>query len=425
MAEDIFKNTITLADAERMSGPLAFNLMIKPGGSLCNLDCRYCYYLDKSGLYGGREPRMTEDMLEKLIKNYLSSCDVPEVTINWHGGEPLIMGLDFYRKAIEFEKRYAEDKIVHNTLQTNGTLLTPQWADFFAENRFLIGISIDGPEHIHDRYRSSKAGEPSFSRVMAGLRTLVYGGVEFNTLTAVSKASEGHGLEIYQFLKSIGSKYMQFLPVVEKIRYQKNDSGKALKSVRPTIVNPAGESDGIGTWSISDVGYGRLLCDIFDYWVRHDVGQYFVGMFDATLAGWVGAMPGTCAYAETCGGNIVVEHNGDVYVCDHFVYPEYKLGNIATDNLRDLAGCDGAMAFGIEKRNSLPLQCRRCEWLRLCNGECTKHRFDKAKNGQSGLNSLCAGLQMFYRHSAPAMQKMKELLAQKRAPAEIMFTDFQ
>ena len=425
MAEDIFKNTITLADAERMSGPLAFNLMIKPGGSLCNLDCRYCYYLDKSGLYGGREPRMTEDMLEKLIKNYLGSCDVPEVTFNWHGGEPLIMGLDFYRKAIEFEKKYAEDKIVHNTLQTNGTLLTPQWADFFAENNFLIGISIDGPEHIHDRYRSSKAGEPSFSRVMAGLRTLVYGGVEFNTLTAVSKASEGHGLEIYQFLKSIGSKYMQFLPVVEKIRYQKGDNGKTLKSVRPTIVNPAGESDGIGTWSISDVGYGRLLCDIFDYWVRHDVGRYFVGMFDATLAGWVGAMPGTCAYAETCGGNIVVEHNGDVYVCDHFVYPEYKLGNIATDNLRDLAGCDGAMAFGIEKRNSLPLQCRRCEWLRLCNGECPKHRFDKVKNGQAGLNSLCAGLQMFYRHSAPAMQKMKELLAQKRAPAEIMLTDFQ
>ena len=290
MAEDIFKNTITLADAERMSGPLAFNLMIKPGGSLCNLDCRYCYYLDKSGLYGGREPRMTEDMLEKLIKNYLGSCDVPEVTFNWHGGEPLIMGLDFYRKAIEFEKKYAEDKIVHNTLQTNGTLLTPQWADFFAENNFLIGISIDGPEHIHDRYRSSKAGEPSFSRVMAGLRTLVYGGVEFNTLTAVSKASEGHGLEIYQFLKSIGSKYMQFLPVVEKIRYQKGDNGKTLKSVRPTIVNPSGESDGIGTWSISDVGYGRLLCDIFDYWVRHDVGQYFVGMFDATLAGWVGAI---------------------------------------------------------------------------------------------------------------------------------------
>ena len=243
MAEDIFKNTITLADAERMSGPLAFNLMIKPGGSLCNLDCRYCYYLDKSGLYGGREPRMTEDMLEKLIKNYLGSCDVPEVTFNWHGGEPLIMGLDFYRKAIEFEKKYAEDKIVHNTLQTNGTLLTPQWADFFAENNFLIGISIDGPEHIHDRYRSSKAGEPSFSRVMAGLRTLVYGGVEFNTLTAVSKASEGHGLEIYQFLKSIGSKYMQFLPVVEKIRYQKGDNGKTLKSVRPTIVNPSGESD--------------------------------------------------------------------------------------------------------------------------------------------------------------------------------------
>ncbi|MGM9738827.1 MAG: anaerobic sulfatase maturase [Candidatus Cryptobacteroides sp.] len=424
MAEDIFKNTITLADAARMTGPLAFNIMIKPGGSLCNLDCRYCYYLDKAFLYGGREPRMTEDMLEKLIRNYIESCDVPEVTFNWHGGEPLIMGLDFYRKAVEFEKKYADGKIVHNTLQTNGTLVTPKWADFFASNRFLIGISIDGPEHIHDRYRSSKAGEPSFSKVMAGLRNLVYGGVEFNTLTALSKASEGHGLEVYQFLKSIGSRYMQFLPVVEKVAYRKNASGKAIKSERPSIVNPgAEENDGIGTWSISDIGYGKFLCEIFDWWVRNDVGKYFVGIFDATLACLCGAMPGTCVFGETCGGNIVVEHNGDVYVCDHFVYPEYKLGNIAVDNLRDLAGSQEALAFGIEKRNTLPSQCRRCEWVKLCNGECPKHRFAKTKTGEKGLNSLCAGLQLFYRHTYPYMLKMRELLEQKRAPAEIMFMD--
>ena len=424
MAEDIFKSTITLADAARIAGPLAFNLMIKPGGSLCNLDCRYCYYLDKAFLYESREPRMTEDMLEKLISNYIESCDVPEVTFNWHGGEPLIMGLDFYRKAIEFEQKYANGKVIHNTLQTNGTLITPKWAEFFAENRFLIGISIDGPEHVHDKYRSSKAGEPSFSKVMAGLRNLVYGGVEFNTLTAVSKASEGHGLEIYQFLKSIGSRFMQFLPVVEKVAYRKNESGKAVKSERPKIVNPNElDNDGIGSWSISDVGYGKFLCDIFDYWVKRDVGKYFVGICDATLACLCGEMPGTCVFGETCGGNIVVEHNGDVYVCDHFVYPEYKLGNIATDSLKDLAGCDGALPFGLEKRNTLPTQCRRCEWVRLCNGECPKHRFSKTKTGEKGLNSLCAGLQMFYRHTYPYMLKMRELLEQKRAPAEIMFMD--
>lgn len=421
MAKDLFESTITLTDAARMTGPQAFNIMIKAGGSLCNLDCRYCYYLDKAFLYGGKEPRMSEEMLETVIKKYIEACDVPEVTFNWHGGEPLVMGLDFYRKAVELENKYADGKTVHNTLQTNGTLLTPQWAEFFAKNRFLIGLSIDGPEHIHDRYRSSKAGEPSFDKVMAGLRVLVRGGVEFNTLTALSKASEGHGLEIYQFLKSVGSRYMQFLPVVEKIAYRKNDKGKAVKSERPSVVSPSDDAnDGIGSWSISGTGYGRFLCDVFDYWVRNDVGRYFVGIFDATLASLCGEMPGTCSFAETCGNNFVVEHNGDVYVCDHFVYPEYKLGNVVSDSFKDMAASDRAVSFGINKRNSLPGQCRRCEWRTLCNGECPQHRFDRTETGAKGLNSLCAGLKMFYRHTYPYMQKMQELLRQELPPANIM-----
>ena len=420
MERDTFRDTITLSDAAMMTGPRAFNIMIKPGGSLCNLDCRYCYYLDKASMYGGREPVMSIEMLEKVIRDYISSCDTREVTFNWHGGEPLAIGIDFYRKAVELERRYSDGKIISNTIQTNGTLVTPDWADFLASNRFLVGISIDGPQHIHDIYRSSKAGVPSFDRVMEGLGNLVRAGAEFNTLTAVSKASEGHALEIYQFLKSLGSRFMQFLPVVERIKFQVNANGRQMKNLRPSMVDPHSKGDGFGTWSVSDIGYGKFLCGIFDWWVRHDVGRYFVGAFDATLASWCGVPPGTCSFCETCGGNLVVEHNGDVYVCDHFVYPEYRLGNVAMSSLRDMAGSPAALAFGIDKRNSLPSQCRRCEWVHLCNGECPKHRLSHTRTGEEGLNSLCAGLQMYYRHTAPYMKKMRELLEQKRPASDII-----
>lgn len=418
--DDTFKSTITLADAARITGPISFNLMIKPCGSLCNLDCRYCYYLDKSRLYGGHEPVMSEELLERAIRDYLSTCETTEVTFNWHGGEPLMAGLDFYRKAVALEKKYADGKIVHNTLQTNGTLITPEWGDFFAAENFLIGLSIDGPEHIHDTYRSSKTGAPSFRKVIAGLKNLLRSGAEFNTLTAVSKASEGHALEIYQFLKSTGSRFMQFLPVVEKIKFQVNANGRQMRNLRPSMVPPATDSDGFGLWSVSDIGYGKFLCEIFDWWVKNDVGSYFVGAFDATLASWCGLSPGTCSFCETCGGNLVVEHNGDVYVCDHFVYPEYRLGNIATSSLKDLAGSQLSVAFGIDKRNSLPAQCRRCEWVRLCHGECPKHRLSTTKSGEAGLNSLCAGLRMYYEHTAPYMKKMRSLLEAGKPAADIM-----
>ena len=415
-----FKDTVALEDALRINGPMAFNIMLKPAGSLCNLDCQYCYYLDKSEIYGGHEPRMSEAMLETVVREYIQANDMPEVTFNWHGGEPLVLGLDFYKKALEFERRYADGKVIHNTLQTNGTLITREWADFFRDNDFLIGISLDGPKDIHDRYRKDKAGRPSFDRVIAGLRLLQQGGVEFNTMSTVNHFSEGRGLEVYQFLKSLGSRYMQFMPVVEHVRYPVDANGKALKHARPFIVNPSAEGSVLAPWSVSDIGFGRFMCDIFDWWVRYDVGSYYVNLFDATLANWCGAMPGSCAYARACGGNSVIEHNGDLYPCDHFVYPEYLLGNITDKGIREMMQSDRQVRFGTDKRSSLPTRCFRCKYLFACNGECPKHRFNRTEHGDTGLNTLCEGYRLFYAHVDKYMGIMRSLLEQKRAPAEIM-----
>ena len=402
-----YQNLLLLEDAVRIAGPAAFNVMLKPAGSLCNLGCAYCYYLDKADIYGGREPRMSEAMMETVVREYIAANDVPEVVFNWHGGEPLVLGLDFYRKAMDFQRKYAGGKTVFNTLQTNGTLLTPEWADFLKEHHFLVGISIDGPRDIHDKYRRDKGGAPTFDKVLHGLRLLQEHGVEFNTMSTVNKASEGRGLEVYQFLKSLGSRYMQFMPVVEHVK-----DGR--------IVSPAADGTRLAPWSVSSRGFGRFMCEIFDHWVRNDVGRCFVGLFDATLANWCGVTPGTCAYDRTCGGNSVIEHNGDLYPCDHFVYPQHKLGNIAETPLRTMMESPRQVKFGIDKRNALPEKCFRCKYLHLCNGECPKHRFNRTEAGETGLNALCEGYYRFYDHTAPYMQKMRELLEQELPPAYVM-----
>ena len=408
-----FKDTITFDEAlQHSQGPLAFNLMIKPAGSLCNLDCHYCYYLDKAEIYHGRQPRMSEDMLETLTRQYIESNDVPEVTFNWHGGEPLVMGLDFYRKAVELQHKYAGGKLIHNTIQTNGTLITPEWADFFRENDFLVGISIDGPADIHDRFRKDKGGLPTFDKVMRGVTLLRQRGVQFNTMTTVNKASEGRGAEVYRFLKSIGSRYMQFMPVVEHVMYPVDSQGSMQKKARPYIVSPETPGAYLARWSVSSQGFGRFMCDIFDEWWRSDVGRYFVNIFDATLAGYCGAQPGSCAYAATCGGNIVVEHNGDVYPCDHFVYPEYFSGNIESRHLRQIASSDMQRRFGLNKRNTLPSRCFACKYVNVCHGECPKHRFSKTDNGDTGLSALCSGYYMFFEHTAPYMLQMRDAILQ-------------
>ena len=417
------KDTLTLDDARRISGPLSFNLMLKPAGSLCNLNCSYCYYLDKSEIYGGHEPRMTVEELERFVRAYVSACETDEVTFNWHGGEPLILGLEFYRKAVEFQKRYAGDKTIHNTLQTNATLVTAEWADFFASERFLLGVSVDGPEQVHDRYRRDRGGAPTLSRTVEGIRKLHSAGAEYNLMATVNSASEGKGLQVYEFLKGLGSRYMQFSPVLEHVVYPVRN-GKPDRHARPHIVDPSEDGAVLAPWSVSPTGFGRFLCDIFDYWVRHDVGRFFVNYFDCTLANWCGVMPGTCSFAETCGGNAVVEHNGDVYCCDHFVYPKYRLGNIYSDSLGDMMQSPEQLRFGIDKRNSLPGKCLRCEAWPLCHGGCPKHRFNVTDSGQTGLNALCEGYGMFFRHTSSAMRKMKDLLLEGKAPALIMMQTF-
>lgn len=418
--ENRFSETMTFMDAIRMTGPMAFNIMIKPAGSLCNLDCNYCYYLDKAEIYGGKEPVMTLEMLETCIREYIAANDVQEVMFNWHGGEPLVLGLDFYRKAVALEQKYAGDKIIRNTIQTNGTLLTQEWASFFRDNDFLVGISVDGPQDIHDKYRKDKGGAPTFDKVMRGVSLLYRNNVQYNTMTTVNHASEGRGLEVYEFLKSIGSRYMQFMPVVEHVKYPAGKNGKPLKYARPHIVDPSEEGASIAPWSVGSMAFGKFMCEIFDSWVLADVGRYFVNLFDAALARWCGVMPGTCAYAETCGGNSVIEHNGDVYPCDHFVYPQYRLGNILENDLRTMMTSQEQVRFGISKRNSLPGRCVRCRYRFACNGECPKHRFNVTESGQTGLNALCDGYFMFYSHVEPYMDKMKELLDSHQAPAGVM-----
>ena len=363
--------------------------MLKPAGSLCNLNCRYCYYLDKAQIYGGREPVMSEQMLETVVREYIAANDVPEVTFNWHGGEPLLLGMDFYRKALELEQKYADGKTIHNTIETNGTLMDRAWAEFFGRNGFLVGISIDGPREIHDKYRKDRGGAPTFDKVMRAVDLLRTSGVDFNTMSTINKASEGKGLEVYHFLKTLGTRYMQFMPVVEF------EKGK------------------ISSWSVSDMGFGHFLCDIFDQWVRADVGRFFVGQFDAALASWCGVPPGICAFSETCGGNAVIEHNGDFYPCDHFVFPEYRLGNITDTSIRELMASAAQIRFGTDKRNKLPSVCRKCSWLFACHGECPQHRVN-------GLNALCQGYKLFFSHIAPYMEVMKSLLAQGLSPAGVI-----
>ena len=414
------KDTISFEDAGRITGPVSFNLMMKPAGSLCNLDCHYCYYLDKAEIYGGHEPKMSYEMLETTIREYIKANDVEEVTFNWHGGEPLVLGLDFYKKAVELERKYADGKNIFNTLQTNGTLINYDTAEFFRDNNFLIGVSIDGPKDIHDKFRKDKGGFPTFDKVIKGIGILHRCGVQFNTMSTINKASEGRGLETYQFLKHIGSTFMQFMPVVEHVKYPVDAAGRSLKKMRPYIVDPATDGAELARWSVSSVGFGKFMCDIFDYWVSNDVGRYFVNLFDATLANHCNVMPGTCVYAKVCGGNSIIEHNGDIYPCDHFVYPKYRLGNISEKSLREMMTSSEQIKFGLDKRGMLPSKCLRCKYEYLCHGECPKHRFNRTENGDTGLNALCSGYYMFYDHSLPYMLKMKELLEAQTSPALVM-----
>lgn len=400
------KIEFTYEDILRREERRGFTSMVKPVGSLCNMRCKYCYYLDKAALYDYHEPKMDDDLLELYIRRNIEGNASPVLSFAWHGGEPLLAGIDFYKKAVALQKKYAEGREVENSIQTNGLLVNREWCDFFRDNNFLVGISIDGPEDIHDAHRFDAGGQPTFARVMKAIEMMYRSRVEYNTLSTVNVHSEGRGHEVYRFLRQI-SMFMQFLPVAELV----SDG---------FIQSPDKESAQIAPWSVSARGFGQFMCDIFDDWVVNDVGERYVQLFDATLANYVGVQPSICSLCETCGTGLTVEHNGDVYACDHFVYPEYRLGNIHTDSLSDLAYCDRQFEFGVLKRSSLPHQCRHCKYHFLCRGECPKHRFIKDSTDEYGLNILCDGYKMFFEYTEPYMQRMKALLLEKKSPSLVM-----
>jgi len=397
-----------------------FHVMTKPIGPICNLDCKYCYYLEKEKLFPSNENfKMSDEVLEAYVSQYIESQPTAEIHFAWQGGEPTLLGVNFFRKVVELQKKYANGKTVLNALQTNGTLLDDEWCEFFAENKFLIGLSVDGPEELHDVYRVDKGQRPTFAKVMKGLDFLKKHNAEYNTLTVVNRANSKHPLKVYRFLKEIGSGFMQFIPLVERLPTTgKNDTGHDL--AEPPSLETREEQLPVTKWSVQPRQFGEFLCTIFDEWVRNDVGKSFVQIFDVALGQWVGQPASLCVFAETCGSALAMEHNGDVYSCDHYVYPHYKLGNLLNQSLGEMVASEEQKKFGTDKLTTLPQYCRSCEVRFACNGECPKHRFMRTPDGEPGLNYLCAGYRRFFNHVDPAMRTMAELLRRGQPPAKIM-----
>ena len=388
-------------------------VMLKPAGAHCNLACKYCYYLEKNNLYqNSHRHLMSDDMLEQFTREYIEAQTMPQVLFTWHGGEPLMHSIDFYKKALALQKKYANGKQIDNVIQTNGTLLTDEWCEFFAKNHWLVGISIDGPQEYHDHYRVTPAGKPSWEKVMQGIQLLKKHRVEWNAMAVVNAYNAEHPLEFYHFFRDNGCQYLQFTPIVERLT--KHEDGRTLASLADDREIPLADA------SVTPQQWGNFLCTIFDDWVRHDVGKTFVEIFDCTLANWMGVLPGICAYSKECGHAGVMEHNGDVYSCDHFVFPEYKLGNIREQSLIDMLYGEKQQAFSRLKHTSLPRQCKECDMEFACHGECPKNRFEKDKYGEQGLNYLCQGYYQYYTHVAPYMDFMKRELLAQRPPANIM-----
>lgn len=403
-----------------MKAGVPFSLLTKPIGAICNLDCTYCYYLEKEKLYPKDENfRMSDQTLETYVRQYIETQPGKEITFAWQGGEPTLLGLDFFRRAVEFQERYRGDKTISNALQTNGTLLDDDWCRFFTEHRFLIGLSVDGPRELHDAYRVDKRRKPTFERVMRGLEFLKKHETSFNTLTVVNRRNSRQPLEVYRFLKSIGSGYLQFIPLVERNpSHAAREMGFDL-GLPPTPGEPEDRSP-VTEWSVRAEDFGTFLTTIFDEWVRQDVGRVFVQIFDVTLGNHMGLGSALCVFGETCGNALAIEHNGDVFSCDHYVYPDYRIGNVNDGHLGEMVQSARQRKFGTDKRDTLPRFCRECDVRHLCHGECPKHRFIQTPDGEPGLNYLCPGYKKFFHHVRPSMDIMADLLRQRRAPAGIM-----
>ncbi|MEN8174069.1 MAG: anaerobic sulfatase maturase, partial [Chloroflexota bacterium] len=375
--------------------PSAFHIMTKPRGAVCNLNCRYCYFLKKESLYPDSSFRMSDEILETYTKQYIEAQSVPEVTFAWQGGEPTLMGLEFFQRAVALQKKYRKPGMrIHNALQTNGTILDDTWCQFFKQNNFLIGLSLDGPQQMHDAYRVDKGGKPTFDKVMLGMTLLEKHRVECNILTTVHAANADKPLETYRFLRDeVGAQFIQFVPIVER----KNQSGfqEGFKVTRRSVTGKK---------------YGKFLSAVFDEWVRRDVGSVFVQIFDVALGVWSRHPASLCVFAETCGTALALEHNGDLFSCDHYVEPNYLLGNIQEQDMLKMVGGQKQTQFGLDKRDTLPQYCQQCEVRFICNGGCPKNRIRRTPGGEAGLNYLCEGYKAFFNHIDEPMKLMAKLL---------------
>lgn len=391
--------------------PFAYPLyvMAKPVGSSCNMACEYCYYLEKSDLYDTTSRHaMSEETLELYIRQYIGSQTADSVQFVWHGGEPVVRGLDFYRHAVELQKKYAGGRHIENCLQTNGTLLTEEWCRFLRDNGWLVGLSIDGPQQFHDEYRRDRADKPTFQRVMKVVRLLQRHHVEWNAMAVVNEYNADYPHEFYRFFKNIGCRYIQFTPVVER------------RTADGRLASGRDREGRLMSFSVTPRQWGDFLIALFDEWVKEDVGKYFIQIFDATLANWAGVEPGLCSLAARCGHAAVMEHNGDIYSCDHFVFPEYRLGNIHDKTIVEMMSCERQQTFGLMKETALPRQCRECRYGFACHGECPRNRFAVSADGEPGLNYLCEGYMRFFDHVAPYMEFMKSELEAGRPPSNVV-----
>lgn len=404
--------------------PMAFHVLAKPTGPICDLDCDYCFFLSKELLYPGDRFRMADELLSTYLRQLLEAHRTPQVTVAWQGGEPTLMGLDFFRRSVELVEQLRQPwQQVAYTIQTNGVSLDADWARFFKEHGFLVGLSVDGPRDVHDAHRHDKGGKGSFDRVMTGYQHLQDAGVDVNVLCTVHAANQDRGAEVYRFFRDdMAARYMQFIPIVERATEEllplANQGWSAGRSDGRPLYVQAGSR--VTDRSVAPHGFGRFLIDVFDEWVGRDVGEVFVQMFDVALANWYGEPPGVCVFSETCGLALAIEHNGDLYSCDHYVEPDYRLGNITETPMIELVASEKQQAFGRAKRDTLPRQCRDCAVRFACHGGCPRNRFAQTPDGEDGLNYLCPSYMAFFEHIDPAMRRMCELLKQDRAPSEVV-----
>ncbi len=396
--------------------------MAKPIGPVCNLACKYCFYLEKQNLFPDNEKyRMTDETLEIFVKNYIETNPAQEINFAWQGGEPTLMGIDFFKKAVELQKQYSDGRKISNAFQTNGIVLDDEWCEFLAENHFLIGISIDGPPEINDAFRVDREGKPTTDIVLRAIEKMKKAGVTFNSLSCVNRLSGSKPLEVYNFLKSIGVDFMQFIPIVERVPDEEAEK-LGIDLAPPPDLDEEPEASEVTKWSVQPRQYGNFLNSIFDEWVKKDVGKIFVQIFDVALSAWVGYPPSLCSFAPKCGNALILEHNGDVYACDHFMYPKYKRGNILNQSLEEIVFSPEQIKFGSDKLDALPEFCLKCNVRFVCNGGCPKQRFLMTKQGDAGLNYLCAGYKKFFKHIDPDMQTMANLIRMGRPAADIMQT---